>query len=36
MEFGENNGCYRLIRDASLPRERRRAALEEMRRFYRP
>ena len=30
------DGSYRLIPDATLPRERLRAALEEMRRFYRP
>jgi uncharacterized protein len=30
------DGSYRLIPDAALPRERLRAALEEMRRFYRP
>src|SRR5215831_13243292 len=30
------DGSYRLIPNATLPREQLRAALEEMRRFYRP
>ena len=30
------DGSYRLIPDADLPREPLQAALEEMRRFYRP
>ena len=30
------DGSYRLIPDVAFPRERLRAALEEMRRFYRP
>ena len=30
------DGSYRLVPDATLPRDRLRTALQEMRRFYRP